>query len=495
MTVQVFVDTNDGVGDGSGRDADAYEDLATAESNISATSFSEPWHIICAGSTVDDTAVLIDGTGANSTHNLFILGDRSATDDDGFVDDKITYSTSHYRLEQITTGAVARPLILVDRDITVDGIQIGIDTDTQFSWCIWLPNQIDRIKIFRTHCYDFNASSPVTNTFGIFTEGSQNDVTFDSNLIVGFNKGIEVNFQAFGGGDLFIYNNTVVEASGTGIEINNTDTGSFHTASVINNVCHSNGGSDYTASWSSGTVTVEDNFFEDGLGTTREVDISAAAASVFVSPGTGTTSDWSPKASGPLDPGQNAGVQIGETTDIVDATRSTPYTGGAYHFVAAGGGTEQTVLTASGSSTVSWDARYTVKADLSSSGLGSLSASSRYTIKSTLSASGTSETLWSVENIKTTDLTASGSSTVSWDGQAKFRAQATLSGTSSISWEGRWTAKSTFSSTGNGELLASSDFTHRIQTVLSAFGTGLALFISTAERDFVPYIAIKRRRR
>lgn len=337
--VERYVDTASAGGDGttenhSGATA-AYASLASWESSEQAdlVTATQTHRVRCAGSTADAGSVTINGWTESSTYFLTIEANRTAADSDGFYSGPDLISNSHYRLEYSTFAG-----IYCNESYTViDGLQVRNTGNTdEVHGIIGIGTSV---RIYR--CRVLSDQTTASNQVGIGSDIANRgniDVEIDSNIIVNFNIGVHEQI-ANASGNRYIRNNTVYLSSATGINfVANVANVKF---TAENNIVFGTvtAGGDYSLSGSgsgSATVTTDTNAFEDSEGTTNEVSLSGITASeIWTSPGTGIGADFS-LLNGSVC--TNAGISTGETTDVYDVTRTSPYDIGAVDNAFIGGG-------------------------------------------------------------------------------------------------------------------------------------------------------------
>jgi hypothetical protein len=314
----------------------AYDTLANWESSeqTDLTSGPDTHTVHCAGSTNDTTNTSIAGWGTSATATITVKGDRAAPDSDGFYGGADLISEAHY-IKEATSG---NALTISQQHLTVDGLQIHMNHNANTVIAILLQDRYNYIYRNRLR----SAQTSATDHMGIgrvSTTGWFNTINIDSNLIVGFTHGINLENDAFGTGTLNIYNNTIYGCDVAGIFGSDGAAGGDFV--IKNNAVHSTttaGGDANVTIGGGGSSTYDTNAFEDSEGTTNEVSISGAASTYFTSPGLTIGGDFHIVDSSAL---HNAGISIGEDLDADDQSRSADTSGydiGAFLNSTEGGG-------------------------------------------------------------------------------------------------------------------------------------------------------------
>lgn len=356
--VQRYVDTASAGGDGttqghSGSTA-AYASLSSWESSeqTDLVSATDTHTVSCAGSTADTTNVSVSGWTTNSSYFITIEGDRSAPDGDGFYGGADIRNTGYYRLETTSSHCITA----ATTKVVVDGIQFYHNATSNGIACISVAElSCAEIYVYRCRFYGDpgqNVSYGISNlnqrlTNAVLTVDSCFFAGFAYTLGTGYNgRGITCGFRSSQTtGTINIYNNSFAYIADYGIAVADAANNSGNTVNIKNNavktIITAGQDIDFSAVGANTVLNVDNNATDDDISSTDSnwVDLSSTAiTAIFNAPGASpsASSDLHKYSGGPLD---NAGLSVGETTDVDDDTRSTTYDIGADWAAQAGGGT------------------------------------------------------------------------------------------------------------------------------------------------------------
>ncbi len=263
---------------------------------------------LCAGATVDTTAVTVGGWTINATGALHIKGNRSAAGSDGFYDSTEQWSTSHYRLEMSGDYIV---LALNEPRVTVDGIQLrnsgtgsfrtGIGTSNNASELLIQNNRL-RMNKSATNAKIFNKSSSNINT----------DIRLKQNLFLESDYGVRWDPRSSDttSRTLYVYNNIFRDMTTVGMDVLKNGSGDV-TLDMKNNAFFDCG--DEIDIDVSGTQDYNAGEESDVYSETNGVNIGISPwEDDFADPTNGTEAsrDYEAQSGGDID-----GAGIGNTTD------------------------------------------------------------------------------------------------------------------------------------------------------------------------------------
>lgn len=302
----------------SGDSTHAYDNLATWEAAEQAdlTSGGDTHIVKCAGTTADDTAVVLAGWTTDSGDFITIQGDRDQSD--GFYNGVLQYNTSFYRIEQ----TVASITLLIGQDFTVvDGIQIKATKTGSFVEGIQLGT-FDDVDV--KNCRIITAINGSTR-IGISNVGGLAGGEFariTNNIIAGWvgggSAGYKSAMESFFVGKSFVYNNAIYDCD-TGILELDIDAS---TELVSKNNTLFNNVDDH-----GGTVTIVNCGTDQGAGEGTAGQDIGTPTDHMVDPenATADSRDVTPITSGLLDDnglGSGSDAEV-PTVDIIGTSRST----------------------------------------------------------------------------------------------------------------------------------------------------------------------------
>ncbi len=292
-TVQRYVNTastagGDGTTNATSGASRAYASLSEWEA-ASGGSATDDYIVDCCGSAADTTAVTVDFATNITTGSITIRGNRN--DNAGFYNGPLAISMNHYRL---VVGAGASALYLNESNCTVDGIQVESGGGS-FRAGI---NVAGAPNVTVKNC---RVRATATTQTGIGTAGvdaaGSNTKTFENNLVVGFDNGIDLQIASHYSPTVIIQQNTIYgDGSAVGIRFLEQAGSGASAVTIKGNAIGNSGASNcFSVTFNgSGSATYDDNATEDAQGTSGEIAIGTLT-NAWTSPGTGQSADFTVK--------------------------------------------------------------------------------------------------------------------------------------------------------------------------------------------------------
>jgi hypothetical protein len=441
----------------------------------------------------------LTAAGMNGILTIQIEGDWSGGPDTTAVDiSGFTVDSTHY-LKVITDSANKAGAVWSDSKYRLN-VSAG--------WTFAFRCQNDYTQIIGIQCRNTHANAAYgmvqQNQYVVFDGCLVYNIAVSNGAILGFTNALVrncivskitgVGILAGGVSSNSLYNNTVTNCSGVGIQCSAIST-------AIKN-CYSGGntGADYAGS----SITWTTSYSEDDTGTT---DVVAYSTDTFTNVTSGSENLSLVAGSGLIGVGTDlrADAVWPFNYDIMGTTRGTTWDVGAFEYVAtsndcvgsgtltlSGNATISEVLSFTGSGTLNLSGSAITNESLSFIGSGNLNLSGSSTTKEvlsktgigTLTFSGSSTTKETLSCIASGILNLSGSATTSYSTASIFN----CIGSGTLSLSGSAIASSGLSFTGSGILnLSGSSVT---KEVLSNIGSGtLTLSGSSASKIIISCLA------
>lgn len=332
-TTTYYVDTASSGGDGTTRNHSgstaAFATLVAAEAALQSTiNVGDEIIIKCAGSTAETAGTVISGWTINGA--LTVMADDAATDNDGFYDGDLAWSTSHWRVDTSTSFA---GISINEANVTLDGLQLrttragGIhgvevaDGGVVIKNCrLTAPTASGRgivgnIGTFRTEFTAYNNIIFDCGTAGILFGGSGTVVKTQrayNNTI--FGCGVAISYAKDDADLTYDFYNNVLYNNTTNIDTAPSLSAWNHDYNAIDEATNSE------TNGVALTTTVTDDMTDPENGTLQSADVTPITGSGLISTGVGS--------------GTDSNVP---TTDILGVSRSSSApTIGAFEFVSSG---------------------------------------------------------------------------------------------------------------------------------------------------------------